>query len=712
MKNSRPSPGALLLLALISVVAAPAASSAATSPEAARLQQDRLARYAFVRTAYDPAALGLLLGNAELGGLANVAGLGIPKLWAADVWKDAQARESIDGPVMVCDEFGPERQPAAYRQTLSLADGVLTTTVGYESGCGYATELFCSMAEQHCVVLRLKNLGGDQARTWKLRWPAGAFTLTKFAPETVAGQSPTNAFTRIAWAARTSQPLSALPDGQSTLHLAPGASVTLVFALTTQWDGADYVQRCATAATGGGPGFDGLRAAHAEAWQALWQQTAVLAVPDAALERLWYRSLFWTISTCGSRRFLPGESMFVVDCWRMHPFTYGAAGWAVQALTAVGLPERAQAMLDWHAQPEALKSNARYFMDKLAITNQSPDALAFAHEVAMDGLNIPAAPWEMQRHLDGFGASLFYRFNRFYPDARYAATTVYPLLRGMAEFWRSLAQPAAPSAGYLLPKLTSVTEDLIATHPIDAALAAQWCLLIAHRSAVALDKDRALRNQWRDLAGRLCIPRNEQRYLEYFGDQEQRAGGGYQGVRGFVYLGYPTLELIPLLDRERAIRTLDYTWTRNRQGEGMIGFVANWFALADTHYGRGEHALAIMQHDLKCLDRWDTSLSETPGNGNYYFTTNYASYLLVLLSMAVQSCDDRIAVFPAVPASWKDFTFYNVPAEAGIRVSAAMKDCQVQWVSYSKDGQELLRLTRKAQVTIRHDGSRVTVTTE
>ena len=109
------------------------------------------------------------------------------------------------------------------------------------------------------------------------------------------------------------------------------------------------------------------------------------------------------------------------------------------------------------------------------------------------------------------------------------------------------------------------------------------------------------------------------------------------GVRGFVYLSYPTLELIQQLDHDKVVRTLDYTWVRNKQGEGMIGFVANWFALADTHLGRGEHALSVMRHNLKCVDKWGTSLTETPGSGNYYFATGYASFILVPLSMAVQS---------------------------------------------------------------------------
>ncbi|MCX6880462.1 MAG: hypothetical protein NTW21_42660 [Verrucomicrobia bacterium] len=87
------------------------------------------------------------------------------------------------------------------------------------------------------------------------------------------------------------------------------------------------------------------------------------------------------MSTCGNRRYLPGESMFVVPCWNMHAFTYGTAGWATQAFTAVGLPERAKAMLDWHLKPEALRGNAQFYTNALTQSAAVPDAMAFAHKV-------------------------------------------------------------------------------------------------------------------------------------------------------------------------------------------------------------------------------------------------------------------------------------------------------------------------------------------
>ena len=686
--------------------------AARPADDAAAVQRERLEKYSFVRTTYDAGAIGLLIGNTELGGMADAAGLALPRVWGADLWQHEAKRRSVEGFGLQCDEFGGTNQPTAYRQALGLADGVIRTRALYGGDNGYEAELFCSLADRHLVVLRVKNLGGKGARTWRVVRPLANCAATEPAPGVMAGQDTKPDFTRDAWALRASKPWASGPAGQLLVSLQPGEAVTLLYACTTSWDGADYVPLSLKTVSGRKMDYERVARNHGRAWAALWEQSATLALPDEALERMWYRALFATLITCGSERFLPGESMFAVDCWDMRPFTYGAGGWAVQALASAGFPERARAMLDWHFQPEMLPQNADFYTRRLAGKPAGPLAWSFGHELKAHGRNNPCDFWELQRHVDGFAAALFYRFNRLYPDAAYFRQKVYPVLRGVACFYQGLAQLDAPTGQYILPRMTSLTEDLSAVNPIDAALAAQWCLMEAARASEELNVDPELRAGWKTLAGKLCIPQNATRYLEYFGDKEQRAGGGYQGIRGFVYLSYPTLELKPLLDHDKVVRTLDYTWERNNHGDGMISFVANWFALADTHYGRGEHALAVMRHDLKCLDRWNTSLRETPDNANYYFTTGYTSFILVPLSMALQSSAGRIAAFPAVPKEWKDFAFYNIPAESGVRVSGQMKDGQIQWVSYNLGRRELLRRNQGGTVLIRQEGKSVRLTPE
>lgn len=684
----------------LSVSAAEANPPADPATEGRTVQLERLRIHSFASKRADDKAPGLLLGNARLGGCLAASGLGIPTLWTAELWSDTDHRLPLQGPLLSCPAFAG-LTTASYHQELSLLDGVAKTSVRYPNDAGYDVELFASMADVSLLTLRLTPRGAAESE-WLLDLPATP-TVDQTAPTCLSGKSAPDAFTPFAWSLVSDPPLTRAAGNRFSLRLAPDQPVTLTFRLRADTPTAPAIPP-------ENKTFDELLASHRAAWDSLWQRSAVLVLPDLDLERLWYRSLYWTLSTCGNDRFLPGESMFAVPCWDMHPFTYGAAGWAAQAFTSVGLPERAKAILDCHFKGAALRDNALFYTRVLmgdSAQPASPEAMAFAHEVKTDGRNIPCEPYELQRHLDGFAAALFQRHRQFYPDKSFSIADLYPLMKGLAESWCGLAQRDPKSGDYLLPKMTSLTEDLIAIHPIDAALAAKWCLMIARRDAVTLGLDAERSKHWQDVADHLHMPQNDQRYLEYSGDLDQRPGGGYQGVRGFVYLSYPTMELRPTLDRVKSMRTLDHTWERNLKGEGMIGFVANWFALADLHYGRGDHALEILKHNFRCEDTWKQGVSEFPGSKNYHFTTNYASYLLVPLAMAVQSVDDRLDVFSAVPSAWKNFAFYQVPAEAGLRVSGVMRDGNVSWITYAHDGKVLRQATDRESLRIERTGSSI-----
>jgi len=670
--------------------------------EARSVQLERLQRHSFTSTHPDTAAPGVLLGNAHLGGCLAASGLGFPTLWSDALWRNTDQRLPLTGPLLACDALAG-LTPVSYHQELSLTDGLAKTSVRFPQDAGYDAEVFCSMAEPSLLAIRLTPRG-ESARLWHLQLPTAA-NLKQASPNALSGTSAPDAFTLFYWSLQSNLPLTRSADNPVTLQLTPGQPLCLTFFLHPI-----NSDKFAAPPAGADASFDALLTAHRAAWEKLWRQCAVLAMPDADIERLWYRSLYWTLSTCGSKRYLPGESMFAVPCWDMHPFTYGAAGWALQAFTAVGLPDQARAILDCQFKPAALHDNAQVYTNILTSGIAAPDAMAFAHEVKTDGRNIPCGQYELQRHLDGFAAALFERHQRFYPDKSLSPAQLYPLMRGLAQFWSGLAHLDPQSGNYLLPKMTSLTEDLVAPHPIDAALAAKWCLLIARRDALALGCDSQLSERWNDVATHLLLPQNDQRYLEYAGDLDQRSGGGYQGVRGFVYLGWPTMELIPTLDRAKALRTLEHTWERNRHGEGMIGFVANWFALADLHYGRGDHALEILKHNFRCEDAWQQGVSEYPGSKSFHFTTNYTSYLLVPLAMALQSADHLLTPFPALPSAWKNFAFYQVPGESGIRVSGVMHEGAVQWLSYTHNGKQLHQSNHRESLRIEHHGDALSLT--
>ena len=63
-----------------------------------------------------------------------------------------------------------------------------------------------------------------------------------------------------------------------------------------------------------------------------------------------------------------------------------------------------------------------------------------------------------------------------------------------------------------------------------------------------------------------------------------------------------------------------------------------------------------------------------------------------------------VPVYCAVPSAWKEFAFYQVPAESGIRVSGAMHDGAVQWLTYAHDGKLLHQATAREGLRISHSG--------
>ena len=188
------------------------------------MQQERLAKYSFVRTDYDPTSH--RTAHRQLGTWAvwqTAPGLIISKLWGADLWKEDNERRAVDGSGLVYDGFSVSNKPATYRQELGLGDGVLKTRVLDSAGCGYEAEMFCSMADRHLIVLQVKNLGGVgenlaccSAFRRLHRDQAGAGSHYGTIGE--AG------YTRDAWAIRLSKPYTIDSQGRESVKLAPGES--------------------------------------------------------------------------------------------------------------------------------------------------------------------------------------------------------------------------------------------------------------------------------------------------------------------------------------------------------------------------------------------------------------------------------------------------------------------------------------------------------
>jgi len=730
-----------------------------------------LNRYHFICDEWPRDGLPFLMGNNEMGGLALQSGTGFPFMWFADVWKHESARTSLAG-FQLANPLIEEQTPDHYYQKLDISNGILKTDFS-ATGISYETEFFLSMDDRHLMALKVINTGNTPIN-WDVIIPdkGDGFHVVQNDRYSISGQTadslyaqsfwnienhravpPENFFTQVKWKLKSNVQIQPT-NNNYTVNLAPEQSAVFWYTVVTSWD-VDDLDGYKLQIEYNANDFELAKRKNEEEWKRLYDNTAAIILPEGDYAKLFYRTVYSLFATSGSKHFLPGETQFGAlwrdighlatrsfsNClWDMNAFTYGAAGWSAMAFTTLGNQEMAGNMLNWFYQPGSLKKNfntmfpiGHYTLHFRGDTigtyhyrrGNNPHAMAFGHETK---INMENYNWfgdgshvDWQLHYNTFASSIFHQYSRYFPDSVYNTNTTYPLLKGIAEMWRELINWDEELGEYVLPGLVSLTEDLVAENLLDAAISAKWNLLMAARYAEQMQEDPELKEEWLRIAELIHIPQNNDHYLEFLNDDGQRVGGGYQGIRGMVYLTFPTRELISTLDQNKIERTFDYTWERNYAGKsrkdagyidplqkpeldlerasGMITFIANWYALAEAYAGRGDNALDVSSYCLTKLDPAGNVLFETD-NLRPYYLDSYASFAMVPPAMLVQSYNDTIRVFPAIPKGWENISFYDLPAEHGIKVSGKMTKGQVDWISLSKNGQEIFKTHDKANFIV------------
>lgn len=694
-------------------------------------------RYDFVRTAYKADEIGYLLGNAEMGGIADATGLGFEKLWFTDLWESDRARRPLTPLRLSCEQLtGRRLSDAAFSNRYRLKDGMYKTRATFNDGFGYESTIYFSLAEKHRLVIQLKNIANKPV-TWTLDLPAKDFDLHSGGHLILAQGNQDDAYTRSAWALHASQMLKADESGYS-LTLAPQTELLLTFALTTHFDGEDYKQQAAEAVKTTMSAAQ-IEANHTAAWDAHWRSMASIILPDSHYAKWFYRALRGIYNTAGAEHFLAAELQFAVPDvdWKMHSFTYGhGGGWPIWVFAQLGDHKRAMNMIKATYKPEALHKNVSILFpegpvdlvyrgqDKgrhTYIDSYNSDAIAFGHEVTTEGYNI-AFPgdkkWDWQRHVDGYAAAFFHLMDRLYPSEKFTEAYSYPVLKGTAELWRSLVKWDKQRQIYFLPPLLSVSEDIMEKSVLDAVLSARWNLRMAAQYAHRLGLDRDLAEKWLEIYNKLYVPQNDEIYLEYLDDAQNRTGGGYFGIRAFACFGFPYLEEIKNIEPDKARRALDLAWQRNNRGKGMISFISDWFALTEAYLGHGDKAYAISELTTHLLDPSETAMCEAfdyDEHGqlrrriNPYFFTGYDALVLVPMAMMLHAYDGVIKAFPAMPKAFGHAAFYGLRAEAGIEVSGEMVDGKVEWVEYKKDGRLLEAPSNATEVQIISQNGQITL---
>ncbi len=721
------------------------ASAAESTVDQLRLQ--KLEQYRFVRTTANYNDLQLLLGNAEMGSTAKQNGLGFDRLWFSDFWRTAAARMPLYGP---CFEIEGQATPEHYEQELDLYSSILSTS--YKQGeIAYRSEIFFSEADKDLLFIRLYDLSESARNQLTLKLPIldvsstegrrsvvvrskheTVFSLREHSPQCVLGSSIDEVMAdnkrmyktderypapnKMVYGIWCSAPLvPTQTTGTYRVEAGSEKEVLLVFTESTNWNGGNLTDNVLNQLRNRND-YVLTRKAHIEARKREWERMAVLELPDKRHEQLWYRSQFWLFATSASRNGLPGESQFGNEGWNMIPFTYGSAGWSIFDFTMLGYPEKALHILKQHIRPEAQNRNALHWLqdakkerEASGMTQPGPYkqdptsslARCFAHEIQTSG-DCTLVTWSNQAHLQGFALELFQRYYNYYPSEEFLCQYLYPVAKGIAEYFANFLIWNAEKNEYYTAKTWGASEAGMQNNPFDAVMAVKKCLRAATKYARQLGLDEALAQKWSFMEEHIRYPRNESGYVAYLGHDGKipEDGTGYTGERYINAANFINQELLDDLDRPNVEDLLGRISASNKFGTGFAVFHSAQTATAEALFGRAESALGYINGVLKALDASGTCIRECENNHKTYFITNTDAYLLVPIFMLMQSCKGVIKPFPAVPAAWKDAAFYNLSAESGIRVSGKMQNGKVQWVSYSKDGKELYRTKSDRAVRI------------
>lgn len=645
-------------------------------------------KYGIIRRKWTP-EIGLLIGNGEMGGLIRNDGLGFDELWLTDFWRNEAERAPV-GPFRLSYTDVLE-VPVVYTQRLSLREAVVVTEVQCVSGQGYRTRCFFSQRHRHLLVFQLENFS-KHTQKWTLLLPEQPEAVDACTINVTCGaKAPPMElpFTSLAWSIRSSQPWEVSEAGVG-FSLRPGESVTISSGLVTSFDTPSF-QCLAHDIVASAKAYEILEADHKRDWAALWERVDI-DLPQGQYAETFYRSLYYTFAITGASRFLPGVCQFADPGWEMIPFT-NDAGYVVALLAAVNHPERATALLREFHKPAALRKNGQTYLNILEAVGTQDDpgeVYSFAQMINISGTESNFV-YGRQRHLDGFMPAIYHRVASLTAGNPECGEMTYDVLKGCAIFWlRMLFQG---DEGLMIRKTLDLDEKTHDVSVMSAVIACGWALKMFARYARERGSDLELAQRCEKSAELLYWPQNEERYLSFPDDPEDDITSKYNCIRCFSTLSYPFCELIESYDRPKALRTMDAARSRNqleKVDSGVNAMTTNMYALAEACFGRSEEALQYASLALKRLDPSGVAMGEARTDSLFYCSTSYSTFALTTVQMLLQTYDEVIYPFPAVPDCWQDISFSRLPAEHGIFVSAELCGGAVKRVLYEKDGKVLL----------------------
>lgn len=154
---------------------------------------------------------------------------------------------------------------------------------------------------------------------------------------------------------------------------------------------------------------------------------------------------------------------------------------------------------------------------------------------------------------------------------------------------------------------------------------------------------------------------------------------------------YPLFQLNPDLPQDSALVSKSvYHWHTIQNGKALAGYSYTGAASLFAALGKGDEALKNIKQLIDGatgISQFHTNTFYTESGGKNMVIETPLSGAASIMELLMQSRNNKIAVFPALPSDWKNVSFARLLAEGGYEVSAAYQQGKANWIAIkSKTG--------------------------
>jgi hypothetical protein len=628
-----------------------------------------------------------LLSNGSLSMLVDYQGCQFPRSYAGmtpSIWWAGRRYGPPNDQLIPFGQFEQEltcngktyREPSHWQQTLNTRDALVTCQCDYGGDFSVQTTVFVPLGWD-IIAIRKRFLPTNSAAhsvrmelKYDLSRPGGTRTPVK------------RSLVSSAWNAATpSMDVSYQVDGYRlyegvasilcdrevthrvdnrtfalaadvALDAAKPAEITFFILLADSLDGNDYRDRAARLKTlVKTERFAGLLDAHRRQWAAYWDESSV-QVPVEHIEKA-YCTAQYHLRANATRWSLP-VGVFNSH-WAGRYFgwdeTFCFLGLASSNHLAVSrrVPEFRYAGL-----AKAVARTSRYF------TNTVSYGARYPWETLEDGTEAaPAGFWnDHVFHMSHIALSAWFQY-LYSGDREFLGAKGYPIIKECATFFAKHMVYEDGRGGAFLGKCTDLERlGPARLNPFMTSCGAIFTLEAASRAATILGREAGPAAAWKQTADKLkqSLPSDRGEYVPYAGCPE-RSIAVLAGV--FPY---------PVFDGRSTLQTnAVYAFVKNAGsygnmypvGKSISTWYGGWMAAALAAIGDKTEAVNQLSQAAtatgcfaECFEIREEKLAMHP-----WFATAAGNFVYAVNQVLLQSRDDEISIAPAVPQTWKRFSF-------------------------------------------------------